>query len=107
PEGTEGVKVNAPIARLKGEEGATAAPAPAPAPQAPAAKPQEPPKAAAAPTTPEPQPMKAAALDAGRGPRVFASPLARRIAEQSGVDLSAVKGSGPHGRIIKRDLEGK
>jgi pyruvate dehydrogenase E2 component (dihydrolipoamide acetyltransferase) len=38
--------------------------------------------------------------------RVFASPLARRLAEQNGVDLSAVKGSGPHGRIIKRDLEG-
>jgi pyruvate dehydrogenase E2 component (dihydrolipoamide acetyltransferase) len=38
--------------------------------------------------------------------RVFASPLARRLAQEAGVDLSAVKGSGPHGRIIKRDLEG-
>jgi pyruvate dehydrogenase E2 component (dihydrolipoamide acetyltransferase) len=37
---------------------------------------------------------------------VFASPLARRLAEQKGVDLSAVKGSGPHGRIVKADIEG-
>jgi pyruvate dehydrogenase E2 component (dihydrolipoamide acetyltransferase) len=109
PEGTEGVKVNTPIARLKGEGGA-AAPSP-PAPKAEAAKPEaakppEPPKAASA-APPAPQPQKAAALDAGRGPRVFASPLARRIAEQSGVDLSGIKGSGPHGRIIKRDVEGR
>ena len=51
--------------------------------------------------------MKAAALASGRGPRVFASPLARRIAEQSGVDLGSIQGSGPHGRIIKRDVEGR
>jgi len=108
PEGTEGVKVNAPIARLKGE-GGTAAPAPKLDPKADAkadaapAKPAETAKAAA----PPPEPQKAAALSSGRGPRVFASPLARRIAEQNGVDLSSIQGSGPHGRIIRRDVEGK
>jgi pyruvate dehydrogenase E2 component (dihydrolipoamide acetyltransferase) len=109
PEGTEGVKVNAPIARLKGD-GETAAPAPKPEPKAeakaetPAAKPAEAPKSAPAPA---PEPQKAAALSSGRGPRIFASPLAKRIAEQNGVDLSTVQGSGPHGRIIRRDVEGK
>jgi len=109
PEGTEGVKVNTPIARLKGEGGA-AAPPPAPkAEAAPAPKPAAPapaPAPAAAPAAAA-QPQKAAALASGRGQRVFASPLARRIAEQNGVDLSGVQGSGPHGRIIKRDVEGK
>ncbi|GEL42650.1 acetyltransferase component of pyruvate dehydrogenase complex [Methylorubrum extorquens] len=46
-----------------------------------------------------------AAQPAGSGDRVFASPLARRIAKQEGVDLSAVKGSGPHGRVIQRDVQ--
>ena len=109
PEGAEGVKVNAPIARLKGE-GETAAPTPktaakAEAPAKPEPKaPAEAPKAAPAPVA---EPQKAAALASGRGPRIFASPLARRIAEQNGVDLSSVQGSGPHGRIIRRDVEGK
>ena len=104
PEGTEGVKVNAPIARMKGEAGAPAAPAPAPAKVEASAPPAAPAKPAPAA---EPEPVKAAALSAGRGTRIFASPLARRIAEQSGVDLSAIHGSGPHGRIIRRDVEGK
>jgi pyruvate dehydrogenase E2 component (dihydrolipoamide acetyltransferase) len=111
PEGTEGVKVNAPIARLKGE-GETAAPAQPPSPKGEEPGPRSspsggggPPKAVEAAATPEPQ--KAAALSSGRGPRIFASPLARRIAEQNGVDLSAIQGSGPHGRIIRRDVEGK
>ncbi|MCR5880435.1 pyruvate dehydrogenase complex dihydrolipoamide acetyltransferase [Phenylobacterium sp. J367] len=103
PEGTEGVKVNSLIARLSGE-GETAAPAPkaeapkAEAPKAEAAKPAPAPAAA-------PAPEKAAAFQAPRGPRIFASPLARRIAEQKGVDLAAIQGSGPHGRIIKADVE--
>jgi pyruvate dehydrogenase E2 component (dihydrolipoyllysine-residue acetyltransferase) len=42
----------------------------------------------------------------GHGKRVFASPLARRIARERGLDLSALKGSGPHGRIVLRDVEG-
>ncbi|MDQ3126218.1 MAG: 2-oxo acid dehydrogenase subunit E2, partial [Pseudomonadota bacterium] len=49
---------------------------------------------------------KAAPTAKADGARVFASPLARRLAVQGGIDLSAVKGTGPHGRIVKRDLEG-
>jgi pyruvate dehydrogenase E2 component (dihydrolipoamide acetyltransferase) len=105
-EGAEGVKVNTPIARLAGE-GEAPAPAPKPA-EAPAAKAPEPAKAetpkaepapAAAPTS-APAPAKAA-----DGARVFASPLARRLAEQKGIDLSAMTGSGPHGRIVKADID--
>jgi len=100
-EGTEGVKVNTPIARLK-DEGGAAAPAPkaaaAPAAGAEPAKAESAPAPAAAP--------KAAAPAKAEGERVFASPLARRIAAQNGVDLKTVKGTGPHGRIVKRDVEG-
>ncbi|MCR8723640.1 pyruvate dehydrogenase complex dihydrolipoamide acetyltransferase [Frigidibacter sp. ROC022] len=107
-EGTEGVKVNAPIAVLL-EEGesasdiASAAPAKAAAPAetpstaAPAAP------AAAPPAAPAPAP---AAARSGDGTRVFASPLARRIAAEKGLDLSTITGSGPHGRIVKADVEG-
>ncbi len=45
------------------------------------------------------------AAQPGAGGRVFASPLARRIAKQEGVDIAAVKGSGPHGRVIQRDVQ--
>ena len=97
-EGTEGVKVNTPIARLKDEGGAAA-----PAPKANASA--EPAKAEAA--APAPVVTKAAATPAkADGTRVFASPLARRLAAQGNIDLSAVKGTGPHGRIVKRDLDG-
>jgi pyruvate dehydrogenase E2 component (dihydrolipoamide acetyltransferase) len=106
PEGTEGVKVNTPIARLSGE-GGMAAPPPSAAPPPPAkpeaeAKPKapEPPKPA-----PPPAPEAAAPPPRATGERVFASPLARRLAEQKGVDLAAVKGTGPHGRIVKADIE--
>jgi pyruvate dehydrogenase E2 component (dihydrolipoamide acetyltransferase) len=103
PEGTEGVLVNAPIAVIleEGESAAdigdvAAAPAPTPA-AAPASEPASPPPShASAPV--------AAAVD--KGSRVFASPLARRIAEQAGLDLGGVTGSGPNGRIVKRDVEG-
>ncbi|ESW60650.1 MAG: branched-chain alpha-keto acid dehydrogenase subunit E2, partial [Rhodobacter sp. CACIA14H1] len=95
-EGTAGVKVNTPIAVLVEEgESADAAPAPAKA-AAPAAAPAAP-VAAAAPAP--------AAPKAG-GARVFASPLARRIAAEKGLDLTKVQGSGPHGRIVKADVEG-
>ncbi len=107
--GTEGVAVNTPIAVLLEEgEDATAiskvavtAPAPKAAPK-PAAVP-------AAKTQPKPaakvqsRPAPAAAKNSGG--RVFASPLARRMAQQAGVDLSLVNGSGPHGRIVKADVE--
>lgn len=95
PEGTEGVKVNTPIARLSGEGvAATSAATPAKA-EAPA------PTASPAGEAPKP----AAKREVG-GDRVFASPLARRIAAQKNLDLSTIQGSGPHGRIIKRDVEG-
>jgi pyruvate dehydrogenase E2 component (dihydrolipoamide acetyltransferase) len=114
PEGSEGVKVNAPIAVLL-EEGEKADAVPAAAPSnndiagamkdikaavkaevAPAAK-VEAPKAAPAAAAP--------AAKAGDGQRIFASPLARRIAATKGIDLSALSGSGPRGRIVKSDVE--
>jgi pyruvate dehydrogenase E2 component (dihydrolipoamide acetyltransferase) len=102
--GTEGVKVNAPIARLAGEgEAASPPPAPAPkaeAPKAEAPKPTPAPQRAAEPAAPQPAPAPVAS-----GDRVFASPLARRLAQASGLDLKAIKGSGPHGRVIKADVE--
>jgi pyruvate dehydrogenase E2 component (dihydrolipoamide acetyltransferase) len=121
-EGTEGVKVNTPIAVLLGEgESAGAAPAPRPQPQPaqsaaskPAAPPQRPagggpgaPAAAAAAAKPQaPQPAAApkGANGAGAG-RIFASPLARRLAREAGIELAALAGSGPHGRIVKSDVE--
>ena len=104
-EGSEGVKVNTPIARLKDEGGAAAPAAKAEAPRAEAPKAEtakaEPAKAEAAAPAP-----KAVAPAKADGERIFASPLARRLAAQGGIDLSSVKGTGPHGRIVKRDLEG-
>jgi pyruvate dehydrogenase E2 component (dihydrolipoamide acetyltransferase) len=100
PEGTENVKVNAPIARLSGEGASAPAPA-APTPAAPA------PAAKAEPAAPATMPPSAAPTPAPKsdGERVFASPLARRLAERAGLDLNTVQGSGPHGRIIKRDID--
>lgn len=106
-EGTEGVKVNTPIARLK-DEGGAASPKPA---EKPAAKTEEAPKAEAAPAAAEaPKAARAAAPTPAApksdgGDRIFSSPLARRIAAQNGVDLKSIKGTGPHGRIVKRDVE--
>ncbi|WEK39179.1 MAG: pyruvate dehydrogenase complex dihydrolipoamide acetyltransferase [Candidatus Brevundimonas colombiensis] len=101
-EGTEGVKVNTPIARLK-DEGGAAAPKAA---EAPASKPQEAAKVEPAPAAEAAKPAPAsAAPKADSGERIFSSPLARRIAAQNGVDLKSIKGTGPHGRIVKRDVE--
>ncbi|WP_171135004.1 pyruvate dehydrogenase complex dihydrolipoamide acetyltransferase [Ruegeria sp. HKCCD7221] len=105
PEGTEGVKVNTAIAVLleDGESAddisaaATAAPAAAPA----AAAGNE--AASGASEAPAPAPAAPAKADGGR---IFASPLARRIAAQKGLDLAQITGSGPHGRIVKVDVEG-
>lgn len=101
-EGTEGVKVNVPIAVMleDGESADDITDAPAPAAAAPATEA----KAAAAPaeTASAPAPAAPAASD---GSRVFASPLARRIAADKGLDLSQLKGSGPRGRIVKADVE--
>jgi pyruvate dehydrogenase E2 component (dihydrolipoamide acetyltransferase) len=119
PEGTEGVKVGAPIAILAGEGEDVSAAAEAEAPKKPsppegeggAAKAAEgegaarpapsSPKAAPPPSAPSPQPSPSR----GEGGRLKASPLARRIAEEKGVDLSSIQGSGPGGRIVKADLE--
>ncbi|PZP54794.1 MAG: pyruvate dehydrogenase complex dihydrolipoamide acetyltransferase [Micavibrio aeruginosavorus] len=100
--GTANVAVNTPIAVLleEGEDASAAdkAPAPAAAPKAEAKK-EEAPKAAEPTKTPAP------AAAPSHGNRVFATPLARRIADQKGLDLTSVKGSGPHGRIVKHDVE--
>ncbi|APY12925.1 pyruvate dehydrogenase complex dihydrolipoamide acetyltransferase [Brucella sp. 10RB9214] len=114
PAGTEGVKVNALIAVLaeEGEDVAAAAKGAGAAPKAEAPKeepkPAEAKKEAAAPAA-APAPARseqpAAAPAANKGERVFASPLARRIAKDAGVDISSVKGSGPHGRVVQRDVE--
>jgi pyruvate dehydrogenase E2 component (dihydrolipoamide acetyltransferase) len=99
-EGTEGVKVNTPIALLL-EEGEDASAASAPAPAASPAAPAEAPKAAAAAPAAAPAP---AAPTTAKGDRVFATPLARRLAAEKGLDLTAVTGTGPHGRIVKADV---
>ncbi len=122
-EGTAGVKVNTPIAVLldEGEDASAAAPKSAPVAAVSAA----PPKmdtaaqddtargygaagapAAAAPAAAAQAGASPAAVQASGGARVFASPLARRIAKEKGLDLGAVKGSGPHGRIVRADVEG-
>jgi pyruvate dehydrogenase E2 component (dihydrolipoamide acetyltransferase) len=113
PEGAEGVKVNAVIAILL-EEGETevpkgAAPAPAAA-AAPAATPApaKPAPAAAPAAAPAPKPLAAPAAQPATTPssgRIFASPLAKRIAADKGIDLATLKGSGPNGRIVKADVE--
>ncbi len=110
PEGTEGVKVNAVIAVLL-EEGEKSVPAAASAaPATPASAPVAAPAAATAHATAAtpsvaaaPLPLTPAPMPAGN--RVFASPLARRIATEKGLDLSQIKGSGPNGRIVKADVE--
>ncbi|MBA4790122.1 MAG: pyruvate dehydrogenase complex dihydrolipoamide acetyltransferase [Rhizobiales bacterium] len=117
PEGTSDVPVNQLIAVLaaEGEDvkaaaaGAGGKPAAAPAAAAPAPVPAAPAPAAAAPApvaAPAPAPVPAAPAANGQGGRVFASPLARRIAKEKGVDLAALSGSGPHGRIVARDVDG-
>ncbi|MES2987978.1 MAG: pyruvate dehydrogenase complex dihydrolipoamide acetyltransferase [Pseudomonadota bacterium] len=103
-EGTDNVKVGTVIAVMAGEGGeATPAPAAAPAKAeaapAPAAKVEEAPKAAAPAAAPAPAPR-------ADGDRIKASPLAKRLAAEKGLDLSSVSGSGPNGRIVKADLEG-
>lgn len=118
--GTEGVKVNSVIAVLAedGEDaGDVEAPAADAAPEAdakPEPKAEEPKSEAPAPAAkPEDAKSTPVAVDTskalpslGKGDkRIKASPLARRIAAQKGVDLSGLKGSGPHGRIIRKDVE--
>ena len=92
-EGTEGVKVNTPIARLSGENSpVVTAPAPSPVP-------------ASAPVVTAPaSPVEKVVIPKG-SQRILASPLARRLAAERGLDLATLTGSGPHGRIIRVDVE--
>ncbi|MEO1921875.1 MAG: pyruvate dehydrogenase complex dihydrolipoamide acetyltransferase [Sphingomonadales bacterium CG12_big_fil_rev_8_21_14_0_65_65_10] len=117
-EGTEGVAVGTVIMTLA-EEGedldeakaaaGDSAPAPAPEKKEEAASADE-----TASPAPSPKPAPAPSQDVAKAPaaptvdgdRIIASPLARRIAEQNGVDLASIKGSGPNGRIVKADVEG-
>ena len=126
PDGTAGVKVNEPIAVLVEEgEAVPSAPAAAKAPRQdagevgqavaqPEAKPATQPPRQPEPGRAEPAPARGGnGHDTGDGhdagtagtERVFASPLARRMARQAGIDLAALKGSGPNGRIVKADIE--
>ncbi|WP_338465753.1 pyruvate dehydrogenase complex dihydrolipoamide acetyltransferase [Novosphingobium sp. ZN18A2] len=103
PEGTEGVKVGAVIAQLAGEDEDASAPAPAPKEEAKAAPAPSPSPAPTPTAAPAPAPAPA---HAPKGDRIIASPLAKRIAADKGIDLSGVTGSGPRGRIVKADVEG-
>ncbi|KQV57228.1 MULTISPECIES: pyruvate dehydrogenase complex dihydrolipoamide acetyltransferase [unclassified Caulobacter] len=102
--GTENVKVNALIAKLAGEGDSPAPPSKAEAPKAAEApKPAAPAQGGGETAAPaKPAPVAPVAAD---GSRVFASPLARRLASAAGLDLKSVKGSGPHGRVVKSDVE--
>lgn len=112
-EGAEGVKVNAVIAVLLQEgESLDAAPAPkaeapkpAPAAAAEAPKAAAPAPAAANANTGSSAPAAAKAPAKSEGGRVFASPLAKRLAKEAGIDISAISGSGPKGRVVKSDVE--
>ncbi|MFB7142955.1 pyruvate dehydrogenase complex dihydrolipoamide acetyltransferase [Agrobacterium deltaense] len=121
PAGTEAVKVNALIAILAADgedvaeaaKGGDAAPAKAEAPKQEAAKAEAPkeekseaaPAKAEKPAADQPAASSTPAPVSKSGARIFASPLARRLAKEAGLDLSAVSGSGPHGRIVKTDVE--
>lgn len=101
-EGTDGVKVGTVIAMIQGEDEGAAPSKAAPTPpttaktEAPVVVPPPPPVAAPAPAAP----AKVA------GDRIKASPLARRIAADKGVELAGLTGTGPNGRIVKADVEG-
>ena len=102
-EGSENIAVNTPIAVML-EEGEDASAAEAAASAAPA------PSAAAAPepapaAEPAPAQQPAPAAPKSNGARAFASPLAKRMAADAGMDIGAISGSGPHGRVVKRDVE--
>jgi pyruvate dehydrogenase E2 component (dihydrolipoamide acetyltransferase) len=123
PEGSADIAVNQPIAILatEGEDvkaAAAGAPAKAAAPAAQPAKaaPASPAPAAAAAPAPSPAPAASAPASASKAPaaaqatnghagRIFASPLARRLAKTAGIEIGRIAGSGPHGRIIARDVE--
>jgi pyruvate dehydrogenase E2 component (dihydrolipoamide acetyltransferase) len=98
PEGTTDVPVNDVIGLIAGEEEDAKPVASRPSPVREETLPAPP----AAPHAPAVAPR---AFNGESGPRIFASPLARRIAKESGLDLASIPGSGPHGRIIERDVK--
>ncbi len=103
PGGTAGVKVNQPIALLLEEgEDSSALDRPVAVAPAPLPKPASVSPVVSAPAAPVAAPAPASAHTSGR---VFASPLARRLAAETGVALETIKGSGPHGRVVKADVE--
>ena len=113
PDGTAGVKVNEPIAVLVAD-GESAAPTPGPGVKAepPAAKAPQPDPERSMPANPKTTPAEAPAAapheplaNGHDAPRLAASPLARRMAKQAGLDLTAIKGTGPNGRIVRADVE--
>jgi len=120
PEGTADVPVNDVIAIMAGDgedvkAAASGAGAPAPKPAAAPAPAAPAPAAAAAPAAapagkapppPAAAPAPAAAAQANGHGRIFSSPLARRLAKEAGIDIARINGSGPHGRVIARDVEG-
>lgn len=107
PEGTEGVKVGTVIATLVGEDEDAGAPV-----RKQAAQPEKAPvpeTAPAAPVTPAPvavSPAPKPIAKSAQDGRIVASPLARRIAADKGIDLAKISGTGPNGRIVRADLEG-
>jgi pyruvate dehydrogenase E2 component (dihydrolipoamide acetyltransferase) len=101
-EGSEGVKVNTPIARLAGE-GGTAAPRPGAKSQEVTSTAQAVEKSGSTPSPASDKPLPLAGGETGE--RVFASPLARRLAREAGLDLKTLKGTGPRGRIVRADVE--
>src|SRR5664280_1785286 len=112
PEGTQDVAVNAVIAVLAGEgedvkaaaSGAKSAPTAKAATTPAPAKPTAPAVAASAPSAAKPPAQPVSAQPAGTN-RIFSSPLARRLAKDANVDLNRIEGSGPHGRVIARDID--
>jgi pyruvate dehydrogenase E2 component (dihydrolipoamide acetyltransferase) len=106
PAGSQGVKVNQVIALLleEGEEASALARAGAPAPKPAVPTATATPAAAPAPVAQQPAAAPAGAMIA-TGERIFASPLARRMAQQAGLELARLNGSGPHGRIVKADID--
>jgi pyruvate dehydrogenase E2 component (dihydrolipoamide acetyltransferase) len=119
PEGTDDVAVNTPIAMIlaEGEDasaiaastpGAKPTPAKPAEAKAPEAKAPEAPGAETKPADAKPSAEPGAAKGDGQGDgRIFASPLARRLAKEAGIDIRLLKGSGPNGRIVRADVEGK
>ncbi len=101
PEGTVGVKVNTPIAVLLGEDEAVdnIAKASTPPPET------DPPMQSRSDSSAPPAPAMAPAQPIAERNRVFASPLARRVAKELNLELTRIKGSGPRGRIVKADVE--